>query len=430
MELDRFVTDLKWDELRTETQEAARRCLLDLIGCAIAGVRADNFRSLAEGIKRLDPEKSSCVWGSWVKTGLSWSIFLNAYTASYFDMDDGHRLAQGHPGAAVIPAALSTAISLNSPGKALLEAIVIGYEVAVRSALVMRALGGPRKGSGAWVVPGVTAAVARLMGLGPASILDAVGLAEYLALQAPQDRSASFPSQMKEGLCWGAYTGYIAAFLASTGFRGMRPYLADSPLLESLSTDWEIENVYFKRYACCRWAHPALDGLEEMLKKEPMPWTDIDRINIRTFEKAILLDRRDPSNTLEAVYSIPFAIGSYLVHGQLTPAQVSGDSLRDPSVAELSRRVFLETDDSLTAKFPGQCIQQISVTFRQGRSYQSSNLSAKGDPSAPLSRDDLLIKFQKLTDPLLGDRWRRIPELIEHLERCVATNLVDLLGCT
>lgn len=427
MELAQFVTELKWDELRIETQEAARRCLLDLIGCAIAGVQADNFKSLAYGIKRLDPEESSCVWGSGVKTGLAWSIFLNAYTASYFDMDDGHRLAQGHPGAAVIPAALSTALSLNSSGKALLEAIVIGYEVSIRSALLMRELGGPRKGSGAWVVPGVAAAVARLLGLSPVSVLNAVGLAEYLALQAPQDRSASFPSQMKEGLCWGAYTGYIAAFLASTGFLGMRPYLADSLFHENLSADWEIEKIYFKRYACCRWAHPALDALEEMLTKEPMSWADIDRITVRTFEKAILLDRRDPSNTLEAVYSIPFAIGSYLVHGQLLPAQVSGESLRNPAVADLSRRVFLMADDNFSSKFPSQCIQQISVTFRPGGSYESSILSAKGDPSAPLSHHELSEKFRSIAEPIIGSRWRNIEKFIENIEKCNAVDSLSFL---
>jgi 2-methylcitrate dehydratase PrpD len=427
MELDQFVTTLRWEELRPETQEITRRCLLDLLGCALAGVQADNFRSLVDGIKKLDREETSHVWGSEVKTGLPWSIFLNAYTASFFDLDDGHRLAQGHPGAAVIPAALATAASIGAPGKALLEAIVIGYEVAVRSALVMRNLGGPRKGSGAWVVPGVAAAVARLMDLAPGRVLDAVGLAEYFSLQATQDRSASYPSPMKEGLSWGAYTGYIAAFLASQGFRGMRPHLADSPLLDNLSVSWEIEKVYFKRYACCRWAHPALDGLEEMLRKEPLSWMEIDRIRIRTFEKATLLDRRDPADTLEAVYSIPFVIGSYLVHGRVTPAQVSGENLWDHRVADLSRLVFLESDEELTAKFPAQCLQQISVTFRDGRSYESGTLSAKGDPADPLSRDDLLAKFRMLSEPRLGGQWRRIPETIDMLEWGRAADLVDLL---
>jgi 2-methylcitrate dehydratase PrpD len=427
MELDRFVTGLKWEELGSHTQEAARRCLLDLLGCSIAGIQADDFKSLAAGVKRLDADESSWVWGSGIKTSLPWSIFLIAYAASYFDIDDGHRLAQGHPGAAVIPAALCAAVSFNATGKALLESIVIGYEVAVRSALVMRALGGPRKGSGAWVVPGVAAAVARLMGLAPARLFDAVGLSEYLALQAPQDRSASFPNQMKEGLCWGAYTGYIASFLASTGLQGMRPYLADSPQLDSLNEVWEIENVYFKRYACCRWAHPALDGLEQMIKEKHVSWRQIEQIKIKTFEKATLLDRQDPANTLEAVYSIPFAIGSYLVHGKLMPAHVSGDNLKNSLVSGLSRRVVLECDEDFSARFPAQCLQQISVSLSDGQRYNSGVLSAKGDPSNPLSKEDLLNKFRDLTESSLGGRSRRISEMVNNFEKHRAVDLIDLL---
>jgi 2-methylcitrate dehydratase PrpD len=427
MELERFVNGLKWEELGGNTQEAARRCLLDLLGCSLSGVQADDFKSLAAGIPKLDPEESSSVWGTGVKTSLPWSIFLNAYAASYFDMDDGHRLAQGHPGAAVLPAALCTAVNLKASGKALLESIVVGYEVAVRSALVMRGLGGPRKGSGAWVVPGVAAAVARLMGLAPGRVLNAVGLSEYLALQAPQDRSASFPNQMKEGLSWGAYTGYMAAFLASIGMRGMQPYLADSPLLDSLNQVWEIENVYFKRYACCRWAHPALDGLRQMLNEQSVSLREIEQVKIRTFEKAALLNRRDPANTLEAVYSIPYAVAAYLVHGNLMPDHVSGDNLKNKLVSDLSRRVVLECDENFSVKFPAQCLQQISVLFSDGQHYNSGVLSAKGDPSDPLSKEELLDKFRSLTEPSLGDRSRRIPEMIDNLERYRVVDLIDLL---
>jgi 2-methylcitrate dehydratase PrpD len=427
MELEQFVTTLTWENLRPETREMARRCLFDLLGCALAGTRADGFAALADGIKAMGGDGDGSVWGTGVRTALPWSIFLNAYTASYFDMDDGHRLAQGHAGAAVIPAALTAAVNAGASGKALLEAIVTGYEVAVRSALVMRGQGGPRKGSGAWVVPGVAAAVSRLMGLGPGRVLDAVGLAEYYALQAPQDRSASFPSPMKEGLPWGAYTGYVAAFLASRGFRAMRPHLADSSFVEDLSKNWEIEKVYFKRYACCRWAHPALDGLGQILEEEAAGPEEIDRIRIRSFEKAILLDRRDPKDTLEAVYSIPFAVGAYLVHGRLTPTEVAGENLRDPRVTGLSRRVVLEADEGFTAAFPARCLQQINVTFRDGRSRESGVLSAKGDPTDPLSRDELLAKFKMLAEPRLGSRWQEIPALVDRLEEGLAADLSHLI---
>ena len=91
--------------------------------------------------------------------------------------------------------------------------------------------------------------------------------AEYYAPQATQDRSASSPSEMKEGIPWAAYTGYSAAILAANGLGAMSPHLSDSSFIEDLGEYYEIERSHFKTYASCRWAHPAIHGLKEMLLK-------------------------------------------------------------------------------------------------------------------------------------------------------------------
>jgi 2-methylcitrate dehydratase PrpD len=426
MKLDHFIRNLAWEGLRPETREMTRRCVLDALGCSLAGTEAENLSALIKGIQKLDSRRESPIWGTDVSASLPWSIFFNSYTTAFFDIDDGHRLAQGHPGAAIIPAALCTAKYLDTTGKAFLEAVVIGYEIAVRSALLMREMGGPRKGSGAWVVPGVAAAVSRLMNLNSEDTLSALGLAEYFSLQAPQDRSASFPSLMKEGLPWGAYTGYMAVFLASNGLTAMRPYLADSPLLRNLTERYEIEHVYFKQYACCRWAHPAIDGLKKMLEEKRRRWDEIDQIFIRTFEKA-LLDQRIPANTMDAVYSIPFAVASFLVHGRLTPREISGEALKDPRALSLYNRIHLVADPELTSLFPAKCLQQIEVSFKTGERYRSGVLSAKGDPADPLTYEELLTKFKRLAENRVGEGWQEIPKAVSVLENMQASEFVNLL---
>lgn len=375
---------------------------------------------MASLVRRLSggcPDEGSPVWGAGVTTSLSWSIFLNACSASYFDLDDGHRLAQGHPGAAVIPAALSVAGYLGCSGRAFLEAVVCGYEVAIRSALAMRALGGPRKGSGAWVTTGVAASIAKLLNLKPKEILDALGLAEFYAPQAPQDRSSAHPSFMKEGIPWGAYTGHMAAFLASNRLQAMRPFLCDAPAIRNLGETYEIERIYFKRYAACRFIHPVLDGLVRMKEQRNIAWTEIDRIDIRTFEKGILLDRRNPHDPVAAVYSYPFAVASYLRHGRLGPGEVSGSALLDPQIRDLARRIRLKEDGELTALFPERCLARMEVTFKDGEHYESGLLSAKGDPEDPLVEQDLLAKFRFLVEPVYGQQWRSFPRIIDGLDK-------------
>src|SRR5262249_31681134 len=65
--------------------------------------------------------------------------FHNALLSARLDLDDGHRLARGHPGAAVIPAVLAEADRRAAAGRAdddaaILAAIVAGYEIGLRIA--------------------------------------------------------------------------------------------------------------------------------------------------------------------------------------------------------------------------------------------------------------------------------------------------------
>merc|ERR1712232_992102 len=104
-------------------------------------------------------------------------------------MDDGHLRALGHPGAVVVPAVLVVGARLNSSGKAMLEAVCVGYDVAVREAVRIRSAGGPRKGTSGWAAPGAAAAVGRLIGLSDEQMAHAIGMCEYFTPQAGQDQS-------------------------------------------------------------------------------------------------------------------------------------------------------------------------------------------------------------------------------------------------
>ena len=425
--LEDFILNLTWDSLPEKTRQVVRLCVLDAIGCAVAGSCCEQLPAQVETSINQGHGGESPVWGTDFSLNPGWSIFFNAHTAAYYDLDDGHRRAQGHPGAAIIPVALTMAHQLKLSGKDFLEALVVGYEVAIRSALVIRSLGGPRKGSGGWVAVGAAAAAARLMGCSPAQVLNAIGLAEYYAPQAPQDRSVAFPSEMKEGIPWGAYSGFTSAQLAAGGFSGMRPHLADDSSLDTLGEVYEIENTYFKIYASCRWAHPALDGLKLMLAERSVDAEEISEIRVHSFEKAVLMGRSTPATAMEAVYSIPYALGCFLVRGKLGHQQLNIETLRDKNILALARRVKMIADPELTACFPEQCLQRIEVDFKNGETYRSPLLSAKGDPDNPYLEDELVDKFKSLTEERLGHQVEQISALVKELERHAVADLVTLL---
>src|ERR671917_440350 len=59
------------------------------------------------------------------------AAFLGGTAAHGIELDDGYRQGSVHPGCTVVPALLATAHQRRAGGKALIEAIVAGYETAI-----------------------------------------------------------------------------------------------------------------------------------------------------------------------------------------------------------------------------------------------------------------------------------------------------------
>ena len=182
-----FISDLTVGNIPEAALRTARLCLLDAVGCMVSGMNYPPIFEMAETISRSHPGSSVIAATPYTSTR-AWAAFINTHAGTYFDLDDGHRKAQGHPGGVIVPLSLMLAAEMGCSGGELLSAIVAGYETAVRSALIMRQAGGPRKGSGAWSVTGGTAAAAKLCSLTGTQMRNALGLAEYYAPQAPQEQ--------------------------------------------------------------------------------------------------------------------------------------------------------------------------------------------------------------------------------------------------
>jgi len=415
-----YVQKVSFDAQTPETKHFAKRAVIDCIGCGLAGATHDTVPGVVKSMKEIEGNGCNTVWGTKETLELKGAIFLNAYTSAIFDMDDGHRRAQGHPGAVIVPAVLTVGSRLGSSGKEMLEAVIVGYDVAVREAVRIRDAGGPRKGTSGWCAPGAAAAVGKLLKLTDEQMANAIGQCEYFTPQAGQDRSVNFPSMTKEGIPWGAYTGSFCAHLAKGGFTAHRPHLADAEeLCKDLGERVEVDYTYYKKWAACRWAHPALGGLEVARGEKAFKITDVKHVQIRSFEKALLLSNRKPSSTLQAVYSIPFSLAYWLKHGQIEPDNLKDEvaMVSDPEVCDMATRIDMEHAPEYTAEFPLRCIQDITVTMQDGSTINKTGLEAPWDAGerAP-SDEEIKNKFKTLAEPVLGEKWQVLFGMLDKLE--------------
>lgn len=407
------------DQCNTSTIGAVKEALSDIIACSIAGSQTP----VADIVKRFACQQwgdgSSTIIMSAEKLTPTGAALVNATMANALDIDDGHRLVKGHPGAVIFPAVLGAAEEYKISGKEFLTSILIGYEVGIRAGMLAHQLRPEYHCTGSWGALGAAAGVSKVMGLSSTCIEHALGIAEYHSTYSPMMRCIDHPSMVKDGISWGSMTGISSAYLAQQGFTGIPSLFTTeqaNPLIYELGDHYRIKHLYFKPHSCCRWAQPAVEGIKNLVQKYNLSHQNIARIVIHTFTESARLSREYPKNTEEAQYNLAFPVASYLVFGEVGPQQILQE-LSNKIILEIIDKIDIQIDQHLDDQFPGKALSQIEIQTLGGANYLSPVMQAKGDYDFPLTTREKKEKFLWLTTPLLGKKKsEKLFQMIEHVE--------------
>ena len=345
------------------------------------------------------------------------AAFLNGAAGVFLELDEGAARSRGHPAIHVVPPLLAWAEENGGDGRRLIHALTLGYEVAVRAgaAATLRPSMHPH---GTWGLLGGAAALAIWDGADGPAIANTLRIAASLAL------ATSRPSMLEGATVRNAYSGLSgqhavqARRMARAGFTGDRDALAvvfgdvigtawdDAAFSAGLGERWAVEDGYFKRHACCRFNHAALDALGELMAAHPGRITPktVASIQVDTYALAAELDEPRPDNMLAAKFSLPFALATAIQReGDTWVDAFRGDAITQPKTRDLARKVALAVDPAFEAAAPEKRASRVTVAVKTGERLTAERLFADGDPEAPLSDKTLDEKFLKLTAPVLGE---------------------------
>ena len=180
---------------------------------------------------------------------------------------------------------------------------------------------------GTWGTVGAAVAVAKLAGADAVRMREAINIASSLSL------GTSRQTMLEGGTVRNSFAGFSGKIgvmvwdMVEAGFSGERDGLATvwasvlsdrwdpSALTEQLGTRWEVARNYFKRHACCRYNHGALDILEDLRAAHDFRPQDVQGVRVETYSFAAQLTDKSPRNTLAAKFSLPFSVATALVNG-------------------------------------------------------------------------------------------------------------------
>jgi 2-methylcitrate dehydratase PrpD len=410
--LARFAATLQLEDVPPPVLRRAEELFLDWFASALAGKNARPVESIARFAERMGPEQgpSEILIHRRGSSPLV-AAMVNAAASHFAEQDDVHNGAVFHPGAVVFAPALAVAQALGADGRALLQAVVAGYEVGIR---VGEFLGRSHyrvfHTTGTAGSIAAAAAVGRLLGLVPEQMLHAFGSAGTQAAGLWEFlRDAADSKQLHTAHA--AACGLTAAYLAADGFTGARRIFdgargmaagmstdADpARLADRLGQRWALAETSFKYHAACRHTHPAADALLQLMRTHALDAGAVEHVTAFVHQAAIdvLGPVTDPQTVHQAKFSMGTVLGLIAVRGRAGLAEFDADA-RSPEVVAFRDKVQMVLDAEVDRAYPARWIGKVQVRTSDGRTLDARVDEPKGDPGNTLSRAELEDKALRL----------------------------------
>jgi 2-methylcitrate dehydratase PrpD len=415
--LEEIVRWITTDRAPADVQSRARLMLLDTLGCALSGMRSPEVRRL-QGV--LEPLESGPV--AWPGSSFSGSVSAAAYTfalgACFDEACEGSARAHGRPGVATIAAAWALGRARNATLSELLDAVVIGYELAARLGEVMRIRPGMHVDA-TFPSFGAAAAASWLLGNGPSGVMAAMQIA---AAQLP----ASLYVTARQGansrntyLPHAATLGLQAACACAAGLQAPHGAIEEAQTVTlghaglpalAAAGEWLILQGYLKPWAGVRHLHYAAAAAQQLRGSVTDPG-EIREIRLSIYPEALTYcGNRAPGTMLQAQFSLSWAVAAMLTTGDLGPDAFSAEALADPRIRRLESQVVLEREDTTGRASARTATLTITNTGKTARAQVDQ---VAGDPGAPLTSDDVTEKFLRFSAPSIGrERAQRLSDAV------------------
>ena len=434
--LAQFIADTDFADLPPPVVDAAKIAILD----GVANVVAGSVQELAEIIGRYVAEAG----GSPQSSVVGWGYRTNPPAAAFANGVFGHCLdyeIQGFPPthgtSSCLPAALALAEHHHVPGRQVITAYALGWEIQGR----LRAASAPATRPG-YHPPGLVgplggaAAAAKTLSLDTEQTLMALGI----AASRTGGLTANTGTMVKS-----THPGNAARMGAEAGILAGMGYTASDEALESpvgyaaalfdgqldwevatggLSASWRLVDPGFdiKRFPAQVYMQNVIEAALNLREQN-----NLDPNNIRQ----VTIHRRGrghsgpaPRSGLDGKFSVEYCAAAALLDGHVGIDTFTDARRFAPDLATMLGCIQVEPEG------PESGATLISAVLKDGATVSGECAAFRGSAANPMSRDERLAKVRDCFQRALSDAdTERVLEMLENLEQLDDTaQLMNVLG--
>lgn len=444
--LAEFIVRASYEGLSKKACAQLKIRVLDSLGCAVGALRGEPTLLLAAQIRDFNGSGPCTLIGGG-QTAPDRAALYNCGLVRYLDFNDAY-LARGetcHPSDNLGPV-LAAAEYAGRSGREFLTALAVSYQVQCRLSdeAPVRAKGFDHTTHGSYAV---AAGVSRALGLDRPRTANALAICgtAFNALRVTRTGALSHWKGLASAST--AFCCTHATFLAMRGITGpLEVFEGNKGFMKAISGPFEIDwakedlervtQTILKKYNAEIHSQSVLEGLLEMKKARSFRPEEVEKIEIEVFDVAyhIIGGGEEGNKTVvrskeEADHSLPYMVAVAILDGEIMPEQYRADRLQRQDVQALLQKVAVRPADDFSRRFPNEMPCRITLTLRGGRVAVREKRDYEGFRSRPMSWENAVEKFERLSEPYADRELRReIAEATANLEAIQVADLTRLLA--
>lgn len=415
-QLAELVLTTRFEDLPPLALDHARMVLASTLASAAMGHRIASASIIRELELADGGTPAATVWFETARLPVAAAARVNAVASDAAASDDSDMRSIAHIGTIIASAALAVGEAQNASGKAVLAAMVLGYEVAGRIDESLTPGRMQRGFHGSWAtVFGACVTAGLLLKLDGQQLAHAIALAATSASGMAIAADTSCAREYHAGQA--VHAGIRAAQAAQQGFeaelgvleqpRGLLDALggqAREDIVRDWGQSWDIvTDLAIKLMPGAHPFHATAEAAADAARMAQVAPGDISRIVVSAaVQWTKFKGEPHPRNLVDAAHSLAYFVAASVADGGFAWGHMDVNKMADPVIAALQDKVEFDPDPPpLPDRFPHRHGGTVEIHTRAGKVFRSTCRSPRGSGARGIEWSDVQAKFMQLF-PLAG----------------------------
>ena len=406
-EIAEWVHRTGYKEFDQELIDYSKILALSHLGMTVAGTAMPFGKIVLQYIKDHKCSPEAGVMGGGFRTLAEYAALANGAFSHITELEDDS-FPDGNYSCGSWPTILAIGEKLKLSGKDVIEAFIVGYEVASRIGVAsQKAITKGYLNAAGCLTIGSAAMAAKLLRLDVEKTIHALSLAASQATGIARQTGAG-AHVIESGFA--GRNGICSAMLARLGFTGSPTILEGHAGFMDLWTElpdfdlplgeggYRVMQIGIKKYPCCYLQQRNIDGVLDLIAEHNISWDDVESIEHEiNHTVSLYLKYPQPETGEDARFSVEHSTVACFFEKQVFLSSYTDEKARDPKYKEARKKVKV----TVHPEWPNGYFafdSPLTIRLKDGREYKKICVSARGDPSKRLGVDEIKKKYLDCMD--------------------------------